>query len=444
MGKLKTFRIGGVHPNENKLAENVAMEAFPLPQQATVFVTQSVGTAATPVVQKGDKVKVGQLISKAEELICANVHAPISGTVLKVEPALDFLGHQKLAVTIERESDVWNDGIDTSDELKTEITLDREGIIQRIKECGVVGLGGACFPTHVKYLLPPGKKCDFLIVNAAECEPYLTTDNRIMVEQSQKCMVGIEAALRAAGAQKAFIGIEDNKPAAIRELMAIAEKYPDTEVVPLRTKYPQGAEKQLIESITGRRVPSGGLPIDVGCIVNNIGTAYAIYEAVQKNKPLVEIYTTISGKYLKNHKNYKIRIGTPLQEVLDTVGVPENTGKIISGGLMMGHAVANTDTFFAKGMSSILFVDESESKRAPATACIRCGKCVAACPMGLEPYLLRALSEHERYDDLQKNGILDCLECGCCQFTCPANLPLLDYVRLGKNKVSNVVKSGKS
>lgn len=444
MKKSRTFKIGGVHPAENKLAKNVALEDFPLPQQATVFVTQSLGAAAVPVVSKGDRVKVGQLLSKADSLICANVHAPISGTITKIEPAANLAGYKQMAFTIEREGDDWADEIDTSSELKTEIALDKAGIIQRIKDCGIVGLGGACFPTHVKYMLRPEQKCDFIIVNAAECEPYITTDHRIMVEESHKCIVGIEAAIRAAEAKKAFIGIEENKPEAIETFKTLVAQYPNVEVVTLQTKYPQGAEKQLIDAITERRVPNGGLPIDVGCIVTNISTMYAIYEAVQKNKPLVECHTTISGKHLEHHKNYKIRIGTPLKEVLNTVGIPENTGKIISGGLMMGKAIANLDTFFVKGMSSILFVDESESQRESAETCIRCGKCVSACPMGLEPYLLRTLSEHQRYDDLERNGILTCMECGCCQFSCPAHLPLLDYVRLGKSKVLSIIRNRKS
>ncbi len=438
---MKTFKIGGVHPEAQKLSNEVSVETFPLPKQATVFVTQSLGAPAVPVVAKGDKVKVGQLLAKAEAFICANVHSPFSGTVNKIEPVADFTGYKKSAIVIDVEGDEWDESIDTTEDIVSEIKLNREEIIERMKACGIVGLGGACFPTHVKYMLPPGKSADFILVNAAECEPYITTDYRMMLEQTEACLIGVEALLIASGAKQALIGIENNKPEAIKKLKEAVKTHPKIEIVPLKTKYPQGAEKQLIQALTGRTVPNGKLPIDVGCIVNNIATTHAVYEAVQKNKPLIETYTTITGKKLEKRKNYKIRLGTPLKDVLDTVGIPENTGKIISGGPMMGKAIANTNTFFVKGMSSILFLDASESKRVPESGCIRCGKCIQACPMGLEPYLFRMLAVQHRLEDLEAHGIMNCIECGCCQSGCPAHIPLLDTVKTGKSQTGTMIKS---
>ena len=438
---MKTFKIGGIHPEENKLAKEEAIEVFPIPKQVTLFVTQHLGAPSTPSVQAGDKVKVGQLVATAQTLVCANLHSPVSGTVVKVEPVPDMTGYRKLAITIDVEDDIWEETIDTTSEIRKEITLTKPEIIERIKACGVVGLGGACFPTHVKYMIPPDKKVDYIIINGAECEPYITTDHRIMLENGEECLIGVQALLIASGAPEARIGIEANKPDAFEHLQRLASQYPNIKVFKLKTKYPQGAEKQLIKSLTGREVPNGKLPIEVGCIVNNITTTYAIYEAVQKNKPLIETYTTISGKGAKTLKNYKIRLGTSISEVLSTVGIPENTGKIVSGGPMMGKAIANINSYFVKGMSSLLFIDESESKRGVVEECIRCGKCVTACPMGLEPYLLYALATRADYEECEKHGIMNCIECGSCQYGCPAFRPLLDMIRVGKNKTGYMIRT---
>lgn len=441
---MKTFTIGGIHPEENKLAKEFAIESFPLPKQATIFFTQHLGAPPTPVIQKGDKVKVGQLIAKADAFICANLHSPFSGTVAKIDMVADITGYKKPAAIIDVEGDEWEEHIDRSPELKKEITLSKQEIIERIKSCGIVGLGGACFPTHVKYLVPPDKKVDYIIVNAAECEPYITTDYRIMLEKAEACLVGVQALLIASGAPEAIIGIEANKPDAYDHISQLAAEYTNIKVVKLKTKYPQGAEKQLIKALTGREVPNGKLPIEVGCIVNNITTTHAIYEAVQKNKPLIETYTTISGKRLSGAKNFKIRLGTPIEDILSIVGIPENTGKIISGGPMMGKAIAQVNSYFVKGMSSILFIDEEESKRENALACLRCGKCVFACPMGLEPYLLHFLVENSRFEECEKNGIMNCIECGSCQYGCPSCRPLLDMIRTGKIKTGAMIRARKN
>ena len=440
---MKTFKIGGIHPEENKLAKANPVELFPIPKQVTVFLTQHLGAPSVPQVQKGDKVKVGQLIGKAEAFICANVHSPVSGTVAKIEPVADFLGYKKDAVVIDVEGDEWAEGIDTSTELKKDITLNKQEIIDRMKACGIVGLGGACFPTHVKYMVPPDKKVDYLLINAAECEPYITVDYRMMLERADEVMVGIEAMLIASGAPVALIGVEANKPDAIAHLTKVAANYKNIQVVELKTKYPQGAEKQLIKALTNRNVPNGKLPIEVGCIVNNIATAFAIYEAVQKNKPIIETFTTVSGKAVENLKNYRVRIGTCINDILNAVGIPEDTGKIISGGPMMGKAISNLNAFTVKGMSSLLLMTEKESKRGEVYECLRCGKCVHACPMGLEPYMLHAFSELQRYEDCEKYGIMNCIECGSCSFGCPSNRPILDMIRVGKNKTGAMIRARK-
>ncbi len=440
---MKTFKIGGIHPEENKLAKANPVELFPIPKQVTVFLTQHLGAPSVPQVQKGDKVKVGQLIGKAEAFICANVHSPVSGTVAKIEPVADFLGYKKDAIVIDVEGDEWAEGIDTSTELKKDITLTKQEIIDRMKACGIVGLGGACFPTHVKYMVPPDKKVDYLLINAAECEPYITVDYRMMLERADEVMVGIEAMLIASGAPVALIGVEANKPDAFEHLTKVAANYKDIQVVKLKTKYPQGAEKQLIKALTGRSVPNGKLPIEVGCIVNNIATAFAIYEAVQKNKPIIETFTTVSGKSVKNLKNYRVRIGTCINDILNAVGIPEDTGKIISGGPMMGKAISNLNAFTVKGMSSLLLMTEKESKRGEVYECLRCGKCVQACPMGLEPYMLHVLTDLQRYEDCEKHGIMNCIECGSCSFGCPSNRPILDMIRVGKNKTGAMIRARK-
>ena len=442
LGK-KTFQLGGVHPEANKFAHSADVETFPLPDQAVVYMTQHLGAPATPIVKKGDKVKVGQLIGEAQTFMCANIHAPISGTVNRVDMIADISGYKKPAIVIDREGDEWDESIDTTPDIIRDIKLNKEEIIARMKSCGIVGLGGACFPTHIKYMLKPEQKCEYLIVNAAECEPYISTDNRVILERTEQCMIGIEAALIASGAPKAIIGIENNKPEAIAALVEMSKKFTNIEVQPLKMKYPQGAEKQLIKAITGRSVPNGALPISVGCIVNNITTMYVLYQAVQKNKPIVQAYTTVSGKSIPKEqcKIFRLRLGTSIRDVLNAVGIPEDTGKIISGGPMMGKAIANLDAYISKGMGSLLFMNEKESLRGETRPCLRCGKCVSACPMGLQPYMLHALSDLKRYEDCEHYGIMNCIECGCCSFSCPSFRPLVDMIRVGKAKTGAMIRA---
>ncbi|MCL2416507.1 MAG: electron transport complex subunit RsxC [Bacteroidales bacterium] len=432
---MKTFKIGGVHPPEHKLKTEDPSITLDLPKQGTVFVNQHLGAPSQPIVAKGDKVKVGQLLTKNESFIGANVHSPFSGTVNKIDLVYDASGYRKEAIIIDVEGDEWLENIDRSEDVKREITLNKEEIIAKIKEMGVVGLGGACFPTQVKLMVPEGKTAECLVINGVECEPYLTDDYRLMMEKGEEILIGVSILQKALGVKKAYIGIENNKPKAIEHLTKLAETFEGIEVVQLKVMYPQGAEKQLIYSILKKEVPSGKLPIDIGCVVSNVATSFAAYEAVQKNKPLIERLVTVTGLHVEKVSNFKVRIGTPISMLLEAAGgVPENTGKVISGGPMMGKALLSLDTAVAKGTSALLLMDEKDSHRGEPVNCIRCAKCVEACPMGLEPYLLSALAENENFERLLDENVLDCIECGCCLYSCPSYRPLLDCLRVGKQK----------
>jgi len=296
---LKTFKLGGVHPPENKLSKDAPIEVLGLPEQVSIPLSQHIGAPAKCLVKKGDKVKVGTLIGESASFISANIHSSVSGTVLKIENVPDASGYKKQAVIIKVDGDDWEDFIDKSTELKKDITASKEEIIQKIKDAGIVGLGGATFPTHVKYMFPKGKTADSLIINAVECEPYLTADHRLMMEKADEILVGVQILMKAMDVKKAYIGIEINKPDAISLLSKKASAYDGIVVQGLKLKYPQGAEKQLIKALVNREIPSGKLPLDVGCVVNNVGTAFAVYEAVQKNKPLFERVVTVTGKKLQ-------------------------------------------------------------------------------------------------------------------------------------------------
>ncbi|MEF9985512.1 MAG: electron transport complex subunit RsxC [Bacteroidales bacterium] len=439
---MKTFSLGGVHPNDCKISANVAIENFPIPEVAYISMSQHLGAPAEPIVVVGDKVKVGQLIAKASGFISAPVHSSVSGTVKSIETIKDIAGNSCKAVVITVEGDEWVDTIDCSSDIVSDIKLDSKAIIAKIQECGVVGLGGATFPTNVKLSPPPGKKAEFLIINAAECEPYLTSDYRVILEMPEQILIGASIMMKALGVTKGFVGIEENKPQAIKILSELASKYPQIKIVTLQKKYPQGGEKQLIDAVVGRKVPSMGLPIDAGAVVQNVGTSLAVYEAVQKNKPLFEGVLTVTGEISGAQKNYKHRVGTPISAIVAAVGgVPQNAAKVISGGPMMGKAIANLDAPTLKGSSAILFLAEEQTKRLQESNCIRCGKCVEACPMGLEPYLLNKLGRASRMDDLEAARVYDCIECGCCSFTCPAYIPLLDTIRLAKGNVMKIMRS---
>lgn len=442
MCALKTFRSGGVHPPENKLSTSGIIEAFPLPKQAIVPVNQNLGAPAIPVVNKGDVVKVGQLLAKGEAFISSNVHSPVSGKVLKIDEMIDSSGFRRKAVVINVEGDEWEPTIDRSPDLIDQITSGKDEIIKKIHEMGIVGMGGATFPSHVKLMVPDGKKAEYLIINGVECEPYLTADHRLMLEKGEEIMVGVKILMKGLGVEKAIIGIENNKPDAIRHLTDLAGKYPEIKVQALKVRYPQGGEKQLINALLRREVPSGKLPIEVGCVVNNVGTAFAVYEAVQKNKPLIERVVTVTGKTVKKPSNFLVRIGTPVQELLDAVQPDlERTGKVVSGGPMMGKALNSLEVPVVKGTSGLLLFAEENSLRTEMKPCIRCGRCIQVCPMGLEPILIAQYSARGIWDMAEANMVMDCMECGSCHYTCPSGRPLLDYIRLGKNNVGQIIRN---
>lgn len=446
--KIKTFRIGGIHPDENKLSNDAVTQSAPLPKQAVFPMSQHIGAPAKPVVKKGDKVKVGTLIAEAGGFISAPIHSSVSGTVFKVDNAIHASGYLQPAIIINVEGDEWEETIDRSTKLETleqHPELTPEEIVNRIKAAGVVGMGGACFPTFVKLCPPPGAKPECVIINGVECEPYITSDYRLMMEKGDELIEGVKILMAGAKVNKGYIGIEDNKPAAI-ELLAnkLQEKGIDNiEVVPLAKKYPQGGEKQLVDAVIGRQVPAPpAIPVNVGAIVQNAGTAVAVYEAVMKHKPLFERYTTVTGKKLAKPSNFLVRMGTSFGELIDLCGgLPEGENKVLAGGPMMGKAVNSLDVPVGKGQNAVTILTDDDAHRQAAQPCIRCAKCVSACPMGLEPFLLATGSALKKWDLLEKEMITSCIECGSCQFTCPAHRPMLDNIRLGKQTVMGIIRS---
>ncbi|MBQ9475761.1 MAG: electron transport complex subunit RsxC [Bacteroidales bacterium] len=445
MSKL-SFRIGGVHPADNKFAADRPIEVLPLPDTLYVSMAQHLGAPAKPVVAVGDKVKTGQVIGEPGGFISAFVHSPASGTVKSIGPRKDLAGNNVTHIEITVEGDEWVEGVDMSDTLVTDLSLEREEILKRIQNAGVVGLGGATFPTHVKLNPAPPAKAECLIINGAECEPYLTSDYRVMLEKPREVIVGAALMRKVLGGCDCVIAIEDNKPEAIKVMgEAIASLgFEGISVKVMRKKYPQGGEKQLIDAVMRRQVGSGALPISVGAVVQNITTSLSVYEAVQKNRPLISNVLTVTGDCLgvENMHNYLFRIGMPLSWIAQQAGgVPEQAAKIISGGPMMGRAIANFDAATLKGSSSILYISQKAARRGSESNCIRCGRCADACPMGLEPFLLRRLWAAGDTDGLEQNAVQDCIECGCCLYSCPANIPLLDHIRQAKGQVMGIIRS---
>jgi electron transport complex protein RnfC len=444
MAKL-TFSIGGIHPADSKIARERKIEVLPLPDRVYVSMFQHLGAMAKPVVAVGDTVKAGQIIAEPGGFISAYIHSPVSGTVRSIGPRKDLAGFMQMHIEIEVQGDEWAEGIDLTPELVTSIPEDRDFILDRIKMNGVVGLGGATFPTHVKLNPPPGKVAECLILNGAECEPFLTSDYRILLERTDEIVVGAAIMQKVLGGCRCVIGIEENKPEAIAAVRSSVARlgYPSMEVAVLKKRYPQGGEKQLIDAVMHRQVKSGGLPIDVGAVVQNVATSLAVYEAVQKNKPLVTNVLTITGDVLPAEKqhNYLFRIGVPLSFIAQYAGgVPEGAVKMVSGGPMMGKAIANLDATTVKGSSSILYLGEGTARKSESP-CIRCGRCADACPMGLEPFLLKSLYKAGDVVALEQNAAQDCIECGCCQYSCPSYIPLLDNIRMAKGQVMAVIRA---
>lgn len=421
---------GGVHPEHRKeLTASLAITAATIPRKVVIPLQQHIGAPCEPLVKVGDAVKVGQMIGDSEAFVSAPVHASISGTVAAIEPYNHPLGRKVTAIIIEGDGrDEWCSELEPVEKVDD---LSPEEIRARIRSAGIVGLGGAAFPAHVKLSPPEGKAIDTVIINGAECEPYLTADHRLMLERPEDIVFGLEVIMKALGAGRGIIGIEDNKPDALRVMRQAIEGKSDMSVVALKTKYPQGAEKMLILATTRRRVPSGGLPLDVGVVNHNVGTTVAIAEAVRKGKPLIERVVTVTGEGVKRPANLMVRLGTLAGDLLEYCGgLREDTCKLIMGGPMMGLAQPTADFPVVKGTSGILALTAEEAAVYENGSCIRCASCVKACPINLVPTFIAQAAEHGLFDRAEKLHAADCIECGCCSYICPAGIPLTQWIRI--------------
>lgn len=446
--KLYTFSKGGIHPEENKLSHEVETVLADLPELAVFPLWQHIGAPAKPVVKRGDKVKVGTLIAEAGGFVSAPIYSSVSGTVSKIDTIIDATGYRQPAIFIKTEGDEWEESIDRSEKLETlnsHPELTSEDIINRLKVAGVTGMGGAGFPTFIKLMPPPGAKAECIIINGVECEPYITSDYRLMMEHADEIIVGVQLLMKSVHVDKAYIGIEENKPKAIALMTEKAASDSRIKVIPLAQKYPQGGEKQLVAAVIGREVPAPpAIPVNVGAIPVNVGTTFAVYQAVMKNKPLFERYTSVSGKQIKHPGNFLVRMGTSFGQLIEACGgMPDGDNKVLAGGPMMGKAVMNLDVPVCKGTNSVTVLTGDDAHRKVIQPCIRCGKCVTVCPMGLEPYLIATLSSLHKYDRLEKEDVTSCISCGSCQYTCPSHRPLLDNIIQGKAAVMGIIRSRK-
>ena len=433
MKNAKTFPRGGVHPPDSKnRTREEAIRNAPIPAEAVIPLQQHMGLPAECLVQPGDEVQEGMLIGRAAGPFSAAVHSSVPGKVKEIKEIYLPNGIKSLSVVISVAGEF---GMSTSQPSAWE-QMSTEELLARIREMGIVGLGGATFPAPLKYSIREGRRVSTFVINGVECEPFLTADHRLMLEKSDQILTGIRIVARILKPEQVLIGIEENKPDAVEALAAAVEKAKlNYQVVPLKLKYPQGDEKQLLKALTGREVPSGGLPLDIGAVVSNVGTVYAIYEAFEKNKPLFERIVTVSGSALAQPANLKVRVGTPVKELIDDCGgftSKEAPVKIVSGGPMMGFALVDLDTPVTKSTSGILVLSRREVGAAGETNCLSCGRCLRACPLGLQPVDLYKYIDHLRYADALASGLMDCKECGCCSYVCPAHIPLVQGMKLGK------------
>lgn len=430
---LLSFR-GGIHPpHRKKTTEQCSVQNAAEPKMVFIPMRQHIGAPCDPIVKKGDAVKMGQVIGEASAFLSTYVHSSVSGTVVDVK-AVETLGGSELCVVIESDGlNEWHESVAPKGNPET---MSAEELLKAIKEAGIVGMGGAGFPTHIKLAPPKEKQIDTLIINGAECEPYLTADHRLMLETPEKIISGIQIMMKVLGVDKAFVGIEDNKPDAIEAVKRQAEKDSRIQVVSLHTKYPQGAEKQLIFACTGRMVPSGGLPMDAQVVVNNVATAAAISDAVLLGLPLIERICTVTGSAVVEPKNLRIKVGTLLNEIVDQCGgVKGDLGKIICGGPMMGLSSYTMGIPSTKTTSGILLMTEAEAAPREMSNCIKCNRCVEVCPAFLQPVYMSAYSLKDDYEGAEKFKAMDCIECGSCSFVCPANRPLLPSIRVAKREI---------
>lgn len=435
--KFFGFR-GGVHPPENKIqTENMAVEEVKAPKMLYVALLQHIGAPLDPIVAVGDRVLKGQKIADSQAFMSSPIHSPVSGTVKRIEDhVFPLMGRIKTVIIENDEQETWAE----LSKIEKWENVDRRTLLTMIREKGIVGIGGASFPTHIKLDPPADAKIDTLLLNGAECEPYLNSDNRLMIENPEKIVNGIKIIKKILGVNRAIVGIEENKPEAIASMRKAVEGT-GIEIAPLKTKYPQGGEKQLIKSVLDRQVPSGKLPSAVGVVVQNTGTAAAIYDGIVNGIPLIEKVVTVSGKGIINPKNIKIAIGTPFSYLLDYCGVNrEVVDKLVMGGPMMGMAQFSEEAPVIKGTSGLLALTKEETNPYKTRACIGCGKCVEACPMGLEPLMFARLAAFEQWEQLKEYSLMDCIECGSCAYICPANRPLTEAIKIGKSKLRAMKK----
>lgn len=433
----KTFP-GGVHPDDGKsYSKTCAIEELPVPQEVVLPVRQHIGAPAKIIVQKGDTVKKGQIIAEAGGFVSAPVHASISGTVVAVESRYTPVGAKADSVVIQSDGeDAWADGLNTPRDYSS---MSADEIKKAISSAGIVGMGGAAFPTHVKLSPPSDKPIDAVILNGVECEPFATCDHRLMLERPGDIVEGLKIIMSVLGCKKGYIGIELNKPDAIKKMRETVKGVNGIDVVGLKVKYPQGGEKQLIYAVTKRRVPAGGLPMDVGCVVQNVGTAAAVYEAVALNKPLISRIVTVTGTGVKKPVNVIARLGSSFSSLVERAGgYTEKAAKLINGGPMMGISQFTDTVPVMKGTSCILVLEESQVDLGEQKPCISCGRCVEVCPMNLVPTVITSYIDAGRFAEAQKYGALDCIECGSCSYICPAKRKLVESVKFGKSVLNRM------
>jgi electron transport complex protein RnfC len=439
MLKISTFSKGGIHPPDHKYATK-AQEIVRLqtPDSVTIPFSQHLGVPAKPLVAKGDVVTAGQKIGEAAGFISADIHSPVAGTISMLKEIFLPNGMKCSAAVIDVDHEQQLPESEAADWKQ----MERQQMIDKAKEMGIVGMGGATFPAHVKFSLPKGKLAEYLVINGVECEPYLTSDHRVMLERGEDLLQGAMIIAKMVDAKKIVIGIENNKPDAMDHLHQLIGKHNlPISIQPLKLKYPQGDEKQLLKAVTGREVPSGALPIDIGAVVSNVGSTVAVYEAIVFNKPLVERVVTVTGGAIKNPGNFLVTIGTPLEKLIEAAGgFTEEPVKMVAGGPMMGFAFYDLETPVIKGTSGILALTATESRKQVTTACISCGRCVQACPMGLQPTKLFKNIDKQMYSEAMNINLNDCKECGCCAYVCPAKLPLVQSMRLGKKMARKMKK----
>jgi H+/Na+-translocating ferredoxin:NAD+ oxidoreductase subunit C len=434
--KIHDTFSGGVHPADNKqLTASKPTVTAAIPKRAVIPLSQHIGAPTKQLVVIGQEVKKGEKIGETTGFVSAPVHASISGKVVAIGNFPHVLGADMPGIVIENDGkDEWVGGLKENPDY---LLLSPDELKKLVQDAGIVGMGGATFPTHVKLSPPKEKPIDVVILNGAECEPYLTSDHRLMLEKSEEIVEGLKILMRILNVSKGYIGIESNKPDAIESMTKVAADYPEVKVWPVKVKYPQGAEKMLIKAITGRTVPAGGLPMDIGVVVQNVGTAEAIYSAVRFGKPLIERYVTVTGRGVKEPKNFLVRIGTPFSQLIEEAGgLTDTAAKVISGGPMMGMSQYTLDVPVIKGTSGITVLSRDEVYSKPYGPCIRCGRCIDACPMKLQPSYIGLYIEKGHYEDAKSYNLMDCFECGSCTFVCPANRPMVQWVKKAKKELA--------